>query len=395
MNKNIDGTEELKVAASKPLEPHTLHNDSEEPTQAPPVSPSSPLRLIGKMGYDRLSYRTKEQQLQRKRRAEDEPAGRTNSIPGSELIVNDKHLLVGKLFAKGAHHFARHLSIRRTCDTNPLTPTRANEELVVVTPLEKCSATGTLKQKKAFERFCILYPGENYKSAFFEFANKATGEQTYRVVMPHLGTILADWIERPCKIGSLKRGHLTQINKLEMILAAAQELQRIHDKGYVHGDLKCNNIAIKIKNGQTTEENGLIKISEGQYQTTYFDLEYSTPIGSPAIVFEPVHATNPHIAPERVLSTEIRKRSSLPSEPSQDTYSFAVMLKIFIEKGVVPSLNTADIQIWISQTLYSFPAQRPNLSSLIDNLKEALLEAHIANTFSTEEIEVARKLFCP
>ena len=141
------------------------------------------------------------------------------------------------------------------------------------------------------------YPGYNIKFVTFNGAD-VKSKLNARLVMPALpGSNSHDALSRfPAR-------------SLEIILAAAKELQGVHDLGIIHGDIKFDNFIINLKADNTFEAR---LIDFGWSYHSHDSGARATPEDCP------------HWAPER---KKVTKRSPIvPPDASQDIYSFGFML---------------------------------------------------------------------
>ena len=183
----------------------------------------------------------------------------------------------------------------------------------------------------------VMYPDKVYHLSHLECNDGRVETYNYRFQMPYIkGKSLLDiLIKTNCKR-----------KQAELILKLAQEVYRIHQQGYIHGDLKFANILVNVQ--------GVIYC---------IDWGCASKLGQPAIVFEGAYKYG--YAPERFTPiskpTESKPPASqLLSHPSQDIYSLGFLLgKILQLCGPMPLFPS--INIFITEALRIDPTKRPDL----------------------------------
>lgn len=219
-----------------------------------------------------------------------------------------------------------------------------------------------LKREAEFNK--RAYPEDISK--FFEFDYQWDDEDIYtnRFIMPYVkGEILHLFLPKiPCH------------NQLaEIILQIAQELQRIHDTGIIHGDIKEDNIIIRL------EDNKCI--------VRFIDFGCSSYITeNRAITF---NTKNSYIAPERLCNESTR----LKPNANQDIYSFGLMLNRLLEK------NSAYLQLiqkypcierFLSAAKNTNPQERPSLQAFCKQLNTELNPQNETDTLNTNTTQMKK-----
>ena len=162
-----------------------------------------------------------------------------------------------------------------------------------------------------FEYLCKAYPNEG-PYALQKMAKKEDGEYvcSYRMVMPFI----------PGKqLDAMFTSHPASLQRAEITLAVATELQALHDRKVAHGDIRSGNVLI----------------TEDQMQSFFahfIDFDFAYTIGKAA---KPIDAgPGKYIAPER--SYESFEGEKLSGEANQDVYGLARSLQWAIFSTLYP-----------------------------------------------------------
>ena len=184
-----------------------------------------------------------------------------------------------------------------------------------------------------------IYPNEVYQLTHFESNNGDVETYNYRFQMPYIkGNNLSNTLLKiECK------------QKLaELILKLVQEVYRIHQVGYVHGDLQFANILINAQ--------GVVYC---------IDWGCASKLDQPACMFSGAHKEG--YAPERFILASEPPTPKLYSHPSQDIYSLGYILKS-IRQVYGPMNLFPSIDIFITTALMDDPLKRPELGEFCARL---------------------------
>ena len=149
--------------------------------------------------------------------------------------------------------------------------------------------------------------------------------------------------------------NLTLIEQLELVRNLLLALDAFHQAGYVHGDIKSENILVNLK---TLE----VKI---------VDLDFLSPIGAPIETFR---GTMGYMAPELLTSTNKKHHTT-----ASDVYAMGVVISLlFDDSGLdemdkLDDFNSAAMLDWISRRKIQLrsdlpPAVRLSLSLVLDSM---------------------------
>ncbi|MCD6048062.1 MAG: Protein tyrosine and serine/threonine kinase [Gammaproteobacteria bacterium] len=286
--------------------------------------------------------------------------------PGSFLETRKRKYQPESKIGEGATHFARRLAVATSVTSveegqsqSILSTEDQSQPMVVVKPkqgwLPPSRGYKVEKQLTAFKIFTKAYP--DLKGAFYHFRDEKDGRFTYRVVLPHLGRTLQRFMQYP---------RASNLEKVLVLCEVAVELQRIHNEvGYVHGDVKANNIA-------------LMPLAGKRIRPIYFDFELSTRVmrfeSSRSTPFMaaciPPQSGIEYMAPERIKPNEASESAKPFSLPNQDVYSFGFMLREMFREGLCPALADPKVSEWARKAVGKAPSRRPSMEEGIKVLRE-------------------------
>ena len=130
-----------------------------------------------------------------------------------------------------------------------------------------------------------------------------------------------------------------------------EALQHVHIKGYLHNDLKVNNVVLEDKSRHVNP--------------VIIDFGKSTKINAPTKKKSMTKADQklywqsfPHIAPEIVNGTRTQTIAS-------DVYSFAKLVQFLCDKETLQNLG-AEAEILKNLPLFEDPEARPQLNALLN-----------------------------
>ncbi len=249
-----------------------------------------------------------------------------------------------------------------TSDTDPTTPMVPILRLGVdvIADLQTCLGSGSqanvymaklepsgkpcvLKDFKFSDKQCQREVNMLHKMNFSSFFPQIYGTTKNRcIAMEYLGNQTV--------IEALESAPMTPIDWIDVALNVATGIQELHDAGFIHGDLKPENIMVH----QNTQSN---------WQATIIDLGLAEPINPPPAPYKMTpeqisyfSKVCTHLAPEILDGT---KGISVKG----DVFSLGVVLYIIGEEtGIVP------LQNWAMHCLDPDPATRPNTNWLVSML---------------------------
>ncbi len=208
--------------------------------------------------------------------------------------------------------------------------------------------------KRELEFMHRMYPEQ--QPYFIKHYLNHDGKYDYRMVMPYLaGEDIMYLIF-----------NITSANDLaKLLLAVAEEIQRMHELDIVHGDIKMANILVDAQLGND--------IATAVFKVKIIDYGSSQTAGEAVELF---NDKRDYLAPERYTKTN----EEIYANTNQDVYSFAVLvtqaLKIFEIKNPKqkelltkkhPSLGKFSVN-----GINSIPENRTNLRDFIQTLKSEL-----------------------
>ncbi|HTM62928.1 MAG TPA: ankyrin repeat domain-containing protein [Gammaproteobacteria bacterium] len=191
-----------------------------------------------------------------------------------------------------------------------------------------------------FKLLALIYPENGpYVLQQFNGNGKSNGLFSYRMIMPYIPggyfdimlNDLADSYDKAC-----------------LLLRILEELQRIHDHGYIHGDIRKGNILIeKVQNGAVKD-----------YKVRFIDFNFATRIGKPVSYF--LH-NREEIPPEAKLF-------DVAAQPSYDIYMLSWWLS---QLNYKPGLSKKFPSICrlIQNGIKNNPSLRPELPEIIKALR--------------------------
>jgi serine/threonine protein kinase len=143
--------------------------------------------------------------------------------------------------------------------------------------------------------------------------------------------------------------------------SVAKALERLHEKGIIHGDLKEDNVNIDldVENPETSIKAHILDFGESA--------RADSPIDTISVVFDQCL----HIAPER----RNQRYATILAKAKQDIFSFGNML-LRIEY----SSQESRAPVWLQQTQQNDPNKRPSLKVITRNL------SNIAATLMPREL---------
>ncbi|OGT30929.1 MAG: hypothetical protein A3E87_08085 [Gammaproteobacteria bacterium RIFCSPHIGHO2_12_FULL_35_23] len=172
-----------------------------------------------------------------------------------------------------------------------------------------------------FENFYVIKTGTIVNAA--DRLNLANEETFFREIyggivdLRYLGSTYYLLISKVpgTRLSTYLRGHvLNNCEKLKILLAILAALQKLHQKGIIHGDLHARNILIKV-------------VGEGgdrKYKVHFIDFGFSYRMPGPARYIVDAGYVG-HFIPERVLKTVA---DPIPqADPYHDLYSIAYSLQ--------------------------------------------------------------------
>jgi serine/threonine protein kinase len=153
-------------------------------------------------------------------------------------------------------------------------------------------------------------------------------------------------------LGSSIKAELTQ-NLFLYILALTNALALLHQKNIVHGDINIGNFIISQ-----------------EFEACLIDFAISSLTGEPKLKF---NIANNYVAPECLYQLGDDTDATIPADPSQDIYSFAILLDELIGPLTLDIRNASEcveLNQWIQDALHSLPSQRPSLEKLTEVCKQ-------------------------
>lgn len=191
------------------------------------------------------------------------------------------------------------------------------------------------------------------------YANKGPSQlfnygEDQRLVMPLIrGKAIHSFIETLLSSPTEKK----QFKLASLILATASSLHQIHERGYVHGDIKENNIIVRAK--------------ADQFKVHFIDFGLTETINEPRAPCLPSNKQHRY-APERI-STALGK--TYYAHTNQDVYSLGMLLDILLKANRMEFTLLAaypSIDQFIKNAKSKTPKERPLLIDFINQLTSEL-----------------------
>lgn len=181
----------------------------------------------------------------------------------------------------------------------------------------------------------------------------------FREIMPVIQGVTCDELHKTIQ---------TTVDLMRLILAIAMEVDRIHGKGIVHGDIKKDNIIIDTVRAANGEIDKFVVI--------LVDFETAGYIGARVDAFTSV---SPHSAPDR----QVTVNPNPVATTAQDVYSVAhlvgqvwQLIKARVDQTAASELyDFASVIAFARQGIHSNPDERPGLGTFITLLKEEIAAA--------------------
>ena len=153
-----------------------------------------------------------------------------------------------------------------------------------------------------------------------------------------------------------KKTYPSFVHVASVCLQVSRALQRIHQQGHVHCDIKADNICVSQGKGGPV--------------ATIIDVGLATSIGSCSVVpvWKGCMEGLPWVAPELI-------KYNSPCTEASDVYSLAIWMKRVGLLKMPAQCSTRAVKSLISKTLLHDPNERPSLASIIKALKALHKEA--------------------
>ena len=230
------------------------------------------------------------------------------------------------------------------------------EEIAVKSPNKGVVNASEKKQKILKDQLLreanfnqYAYPEKTYGT--FQFNTVLNNDRIYshRYIMPYIKGETAEVF-----ISKIR----SQIELAETILAIALELQRIHDLKIIHGDVKRNNIMIRLDNNK-------IIVRFIDFGFSYFTTEPK------ATTFVSDPKLPGYIAPERLCDLSVELKPNV----NQDVYSFGFDLNVLLQyhptqKQLLQTFPSIKSFILAAQNIN--PLDRPSLDMFCKQLSEEI-----------------------